>query len=34
MFDTVIKNATVIDGTGSEPYTSDVAIKDGKIAKI
>ena len=32
--DLVIKNATVIDGTGAEGYISDVGIKDGKIAKI
>lgn len=34
MFDTVIKNGFVIDGTGSPGYYSDVAIKDGKIVKV
>lgn len=34
MFDLVIKNGTVIDGTGSPGYNADVAVKDGKIVKI
>ena len=34
MFDLVIKDAIIVDGTGSFPYQSCVAIKDGKIAKI
>ena len=34
MFDLLIKNGKVIDGTGSPSYLSDVAIKDGKIVKI
>ena len=34
MFDLVIKNATIVDGTGNTPYLSSVGIKDGKIAKI
>ena len=33
-YDLVIKNATVIDGTGNEGYSSDIAVKNGKIAKI
>ncbi len=28
------KNGTVIDGTGSPSYFADIAVKDGKIAKI
>jgi len=32
--DLVIKNAHVIDGTGSPWYAADVAIKDGRIAAI
>ena len=34
MYDLIIKNGTIIDGTGSEPYCADVAIKDEKIACI
>lgn len=34
MYDLVIKNATVIDGSGSEGFVSDIGIKDGKIAKV
>ena len=34
MYDLVIKNGRIIDGTGSPSYYSDVAVKDGKIAWI
>ena len=34
MFDLIIKNATVYDGSGAPAYVSDVAVKDGKIAAI
>ena len=34
MYDLIIKNANILDGSGSEAFVSDVAIKDGKIAKI
>ena len=34
MYDLLIKNGQIIDGTGSPSYFADVAIKDGKIAKI
>ncbi len=34
MFDILIKNGFIVDGTGSKRYEADVAIKDGKIAKI
>lgn len=34
MFDLLIKNAKVVDGTSSPWYIADVAVKDGKIAKI
>ncbi|MFA6918330.1 MAG: amidohydrolase family protein, partial [Candidatus Gracilibacteria bacterium] len=34
MYDILIRNGTVIDGTGKEKYLADVAIKNGKIAKI
>ncbi len=33
-FDVVIRNGLLVDGTGSEPVTGDIAIKDGKIAQI
>ena len=34
MHDLVIRAGTVVDGTGREPFTGDVAIKDGKIAAV
>ena len=34
MYDLIIKNGTIIDGTGSPRKISDVAIKDGKISEI
>ena len=34
MYDLVIKNGTIIDGTGAAPYQADLAIKEGKIAHI
>lgn len=34
MYDLIIKNGKIIDGTGSPSYYSDLAIKDGKIARI
>lgn len=34
MYDFYIKNATVLDGSGGEPFVADLAIKDGKIAAI
>src|SRR5882672_7359167 len=33
-YDVVIRNAHVIDGTGSPWYSGDVAIRDGRIAAI
>ena len=30
-YDLVIRSGSVIDGTGRQPFTADVAIKDGKI---
>ena len=33
-FDLVIRNGTVLDGTGGEPREADVAIKDGRIAAV
>ena len=34
MYDLVIKNGKIIDGSGGESYFADIAVKDGKIAKI
>ncbi len=33
-YDLVIKNGTVVDGSGSARFRADVAVKDGKIAHI
>jgi N-acyl-D-aspartate/D-glutamate deacylase len=33
-FDAIIKDGTIVDGTMVPPFKADVAIKDGKIAKI
>lgn len=34
MYDILIKNANIVDGTGILPYKSDLAIKDGLIEDI
>ena len=34
MFDILIKNGLVYDGTGKAPINADIAVKDGFIAKI
>ena len=33
-YDLIIKNGTIVDGTRTPRYQSDLAIKDGKVAKI
>src|SRR5258708_9958276 len=33
-YDLVIKNGTVVDGTGAKRYRADVAIANGKVAEI
>lgn len=33
-YDTAIYNAEIIDGTGAAGYPADLAVKDGRIAKI
>jgi N-acyl-D-aspartate/D-glutamate deacylase len=33
-YDLVIRNGTVVDGSGAEPFTADVAIRDGRIVKV
>ena len=34
MYDLIIRNGLVVDGSGSAPYIGDVAIRDGKIAAV
>ena len=34
MYDLIIRNGTVIDGTGNDRFVADVAITNGKITKI
>ena len=34
MFDTIIRNGTVVDGTGGEPYAADLGVRDGMIIAI
>ena len=34
MFDLVIRNGTVIDGSGAPRRVADVAVQDGKIAAV
>ena len=33
-YDLLIKNGTVVDGTGAPQYQADVAVANGKIAEI
>ena len=33
-FDTLISNASVVDGSGEPAYLADVALKDGRIVRI
>lgn len=34
MYDYILRNGSIIDGSGSAAYKADVAIKDGKIERI
>ena len=34
MFDLLIKNGTVIDGSGAEGFVADVAVQDGRIVAV
>ena len=34
MYDLIIRNGTIIDGTGNDRYVADIAIKDEKISAI
>ncbi len=33
-YDLVIRNGTIVDGLGGEPYTGDVAVSDGAIVAV
>src|SRR6195952_1262151 len=32
--DIVVRNGTIVDGTGGTPYEADIALTDGKISEI
>ena len=34
MYDLIIKNASIVDGTEAKAFTGDVAVKDGKIVAV
>ena len=34
MFDLIIRNGKIFDGTGGPSFHADIAVKDGKIAKV
>ena len=34
MYDLIIKNAMILDGSGADAYAGDIAINGGKIAAI
>lgn len=33
-YDLIVRNGSVVDGTGSEPFQADVAVKDGVIVAV
>lgn len=33
-YDLIIRNGTIVDGLGGEPYVGDVAVRDGVIKKV
>ncbi|MEZ5567701.1 MAG: amidohydrolase family protein [Halioglobus sp.] len=34
MYDLIIRNASIVDGTGRDAFNGDLAVKDGKIAAV
>ena len=34
MFELIIQNALIYDGTGNAPFIGNIAVKDGKIAAV
>jgi N-acyl-D-aspartate/D-glutamate deacylase len=34
MFDLLIRNGTIVDGTGRAPFTADLAVDDGRIVDV
>jgi len=34
MYDLILRNGTIVDGTGAAPFSADVAVQDGKIAAV
>ena len=34
MHDYLIRNATIVDGTGAAPFTGDIALADGRIVEV
>lgn len=34
MYDAIIRNGLIVDGTGKAAFSGDLAIKDGKIAAV
>ena len=33
-YDLIIRNGTIVDGLGGEPYVGDVAMRDGIIQQV
>ena len=33
-FDLVIRNGTIVDGTGAKPFIGDIAVAGGVIARV
>lgn len=33
-FDTIVRNGTIVDGSGSTPFRGDIAILDGRIVRV
>ena len=33
-YDLIIRNGTIVDGLGGEPYVGDVAVRDGVIMAV